>query len=318
MSSGREIKRSAPDSVGFQSFPSASRDIFIRLGVLAWCNKENVYLEYEINKNGKWIEVDIENGAVINLYNLAPGAYHILIRKLNGFGANNYSYRDISFSIRNPWTSQWWFYVLCLLTLFGIVSLYLRIRTRQYQISQRKLEKQVADKTKELQEQNEILEKNNTIKSRLISIISHDIITPLKFVTVAGNNLIEKRKMMNEELQQETIIEMTNTTQELQFLSTNILNWIKYQNENRFPAKEAFHLNEMVNQVFGLLSSLARQKKLVLENQVDNSLEVQQFYEPLKILVYNLLTNAIHFSEKGTIAVSARTRPGKPTDQRQR
>ncbi len=34
-------------------------------------------------------------------------------------------------------------------------------------------------------------------------------------------------------------------------------------------------------------------------------MEIHQFYEPLKILVYNLLTNAIHFTEKGTITVAA-------------
>lgn len=224
---------------------------------------------------------------------------------MNGFGFNNYTYKTINFSITTPWTQRWWFYLLCALLLFGIVALYLKFRTRQYKIRQKKLEKQVAEKTKELQDQNEILEKNNSIKTRLISIISHDIVTPLKFVTVAGKNLIEKRKLMPEELQQETIREMTNTSQELQMLSTNILNWIKYQNENRRMAKEIFSLHELVNQVLGILQSLARQKSLVIENKVPLDMKVHQYYEPLKILIYNLLTNAIHFTEKGIITVSA-------------
>jgi K+-sensing histidine kinase KdpD len=163
----------------------------------------------------------------------------------------------------------------------------------------------VAEKTSELQQQNEILEKNNSIKTRLISIISHDIVTPLKFVTVAGKNLIEKRKLMSEELQQETIQEITNTSQELQLLSTNILNWIKYQNENRRLAKENFNLHEMTNQVLGVLYSLAKQKNLFLVNAVEKDLEVYQYFEPLKILVYNLITNAINFSEKGRIIIAA-------------
>jgi signal transduction histidine kinase len=91
----------------------------------------------------------------------------------------------------------------------------------------------------------------------------------------------------------------------LQLLSTNILNWIKYQNENRRLAKEYFTLSEMVNQVLGILNSLSKQKTLVLENTIDSRLTVYQFFEPLKILVYNLLTNAINFSEKGSIVISA-------------
>lgn len=110
---------------------------------------------------------------------------------------------------------------------------------------------------------------------------------------------------MPDELQMETIREMTNTSQELQLLSTNILNWIKYQNENRRLAKETFNLHELVNQVLGVLNSLAKQKKLTLENKVNQDQLIYQFFEPLKILIYNLLTNAINFSENGSVIIAA-------------
>ncbi len=300
-----------PDSLYYKSLPAQTQQIMIWLGFSAWCNKENIYLDYQLNDTNNWIPVNTENEAVIRLGNLSSGNYVLRIRKLNGFGINNYSYKEISFTISTPWNKQWWFYVLSCLAVIGIAALYLGWRTRQYKIRQRKLEQQVAEKTKELLEKNEVLEKNNTIKTRLISIISHDIVTPLKFVTVAGKKLIEKRNVMSEELQQETISEMTNTAQELQLLSTNILNWIKYQNENRRLAKETFNVHELVNQVLGVLNSLAHQKKLKLINNIDNHLEIHQFFEPLKILIYNLLTNAINFSEKGNIIISAQ--PGDET-----
>lgn len=293
------------DSLAEKKLPPLTQDVMIQLGFSAWCNKENIYIDYQLNDTLNWKPVSTENEAVIRLTNLSSGNYVLRIRKLNGFGINNYTYKIIRFSISTPWHKQWWFYTLCMLALLGIIQLIFYIRTRQYKIRQRKLEKQVAEKTRELKEQNEILEKNDTIKTRLISIISHDIVTPLKFVTVAGKNLIEKRDKMPEELQVETIREMTNTSQELQLLSTNILNWIKYQNENRRQVKETFSLHELVNQVMGVLNSLAKQKGVTLENKVDKGLGVHQFFEPLKILVYNLLTNAINFSEKGSIIVNA-------------
>jgi signal transduction histidine kinase len=287
-----------------KNLPAKTGEIIIRLAFSAWCNKENIYLEYQLNDTVSWKPVSLGNGSEIRFNNLRPGKYKLRIRKLNGFGFNNYTYKTIDFSITTPWTQQWWFYILCALAILGLAVLYSRFRTRQYKIRQRKLEEQVSEKTKELKEQNDILEKNNTIKTRLISIISHDIVTPLKFVTVAGKNLIEKRNLMSEELQQETILEMTNTSQELQLLSTNILNWIKYQNENRRMVKEIFNLSEIVDQVFGVLNSLANQKKLRLINEIQADLEIYQFFEPLKILIYNLLTNAINFSEKGKIIVA--------------
>ena len=299
------------DSLSYNTLPAQTQEMIIKLGYSAWCNKENIYLDYRLNEKENWKPINTDNEAVIRLNNLPSGNYVLRIRKLNGFGINNYSYKEIRFSISTPWHKQWWFYALISLLVIGITAGYLSLRTRQYKIRQRKLEKQVAEKTRELQEQNEVLEKNNTIKTRLISIISHDIVTPLKFVTVAGKNLIEKRNLMSEELQQETIREMTNTAQELQLLSTNILNWIKYQNENRRLTKETFNVHELVNQVLGVLHSLAHQKNLTLVNNVSKTLEIRQFFEPLKILVYNLLTNAINFSEKGIIIISAQ--PGNET-----
>ena len=298
-------KKLNADSLAFRSLPAQVKEIIVQLGFSAWCNKENIYLDYQLNDTVNWKPVNFDNEAVIRLISPAPGNYTLRIRKLNGFGVNNYTYKDIHFSISTPWYKRWWFVLLCMLAFLGVIALFFQLRTRQYKIRQYKLEKQVAEKTKELQAQNEILEKNNTIKTRLISIISHDIVTPLRFVTSAGKNLIEKRNLMSEELQQETIQEITNTSQELQLLSTNILNWIKYQNENRRLAKEYFLLSEMVDQVLGVLNSLAKQKNLVLENRIDPNLRIYQFFEPLKILVYNLLTNAINFSEKGSIVISA-------------
>lgn len=293
------------DSLFDKNLSAQTQEIIIKLGFSAWCNKENIYLDYQLNDTLNWKMINTDNDALIRFNNLPSGNYVLRIRKLNGFGINNYSYKQISFTISTPWYKQWWFYLLSFLSVMGLAGLYLHLRTRQYKIRQYKLEKQVAEKTKELIEKNEVLEKNNTIKTRLISIISHDIVTPLKFVTVAGKNLIEKRHLMSEALQQETIQEMTNTSQELQLLSTNILNWIKYQNENRRLAKETFNVHELVNQVLGVLNSLAKQKNIQLINNINTSLEIHQFFEPLKILIYNLLTNAINFSEKGIITISA-------------
>lgn len=294
-----------PDSLNNSTLSASVKEIMFNVGYSAWCNKENINIEYQLNDTLNWKQLKEGDKATLLFSNLPAGRYTLRIRKLNGFGHTTYSYKQINFIINTRWYQRGWFYLLCVITLLSLIRLYLKFRTRQYKQRQQKLELQVLAKTKELLEQNEVLEKNNTIKTRLISIISHDIITPLKFVTVAGKNLIEKRKMMSEELQQETIQEITNTSQELQLLSTNILNWIKYQNENRRLVKEVFNLHDLVAQVLGILQSLARQKSLVIENRIDPGIEIYQYYEPLKIMVYNLLTNSIHFAEKGVVMVTA-------------
>jgi signal transduction histidine kinase len=293
------------DSLQFKSLPTQTQEIIIELGFSAWCNKENIYLDYQINDTTTWKTVNTDNETFIRLGSLHSGKYTLRIRKLNGFGNNNYSYKTIQFSIATPWYKQWWFYALIAAAILGMFFLIYRARVNQLEINQKKLEKQVAEKTEELLQKNNTLEKSNSINNRLISIISHDIITPLKFLNVAGKNLLEKKSVMPEELKDETIKEITTTSKELQLLSTNILNWIKYQNENRRLVKEQFHLHEMLNQVFGILNSMAHQKNLKLINHVDPALQVTQYFEALKILIYNLVTNAIHFSDKGNITINA-------------
>ena len=90
-------------------------------------------------------------------------------------------------------------------------------------------------------------------------------------------------------------------------LSTNILNWIKYQNENRRLLKENFNVHEMVNQVFGVLGSFANLKEIQLVNETKTDLIIHQYFEPLKIIIYNLISNAINFTERGKVIVSTIT-----------
>ena len=111
---------------------------------------------------------------------------------------------------------------------------------------------------------------------------------------------------MPEELKDETIKENTTTSKELQLLSTNILNRIKYQNENHRLVKEQFYVQEMLNQVFSILNPVAHQKNLKLTSKVDTQLQVTRYFKPLKILVYNLVINVIHFSDNGSIVIDAR------------
>jgi signal transduction histidine kinase len=293
------------DSLKYKNLPAKTIEIIFKLGFSAWCNKENIYLDYQVDDTINWKPINTDNETVIRLASLPPGEHIIRMRKVNGFGKDNYSYKTITFTIATPWYKQWWFYVLMVTSVLGLFIVFYLVRVNQLKLNQAKLERQVTEKTEELQQKNNRLEKSNSINNRLISIISHDIITPLKFLNVAGKNLLEKKQLMTEELKDETIKEITTTSKELQLLSTNILNWIKYQNENRRLVKEKFRLQDLLNQVFGILNSMAHQKNLKLTGNIDPAFQITQYFEPLKILIYNLVTNAIHFSDNGSITLNA-------------
>lgn len=289
------------DSLVNNSLNHSQNDISIHLAFSSWCNPENIYLEYQLNDSISWNPVS--EGSIIRFNNLRPGKYDLRIRKRNGFGESNFSYKNISFSIDMAWYNHPLFYLSGLLVLLLLIQQFSKYQNRKLLKRQSELERLVSEKTRDLQEQNNVLEKNNNIKTRLISIISHDIITPLKFLGVAARGLKENKKNLSEQIQQETIGEITDTAQELQLLSTNILNWIKYQNENRRLLPETFRPHQTTAEVFSVLGSLAKQKNLILINRVDPNLSLIQFVEPMKILIFNLVSNSIRYSDQGAIFV---------------
>ncbi|MEO6914994.1 MAG: ATP-binding protein [Chitinophagaceae bacterium] len=293
-----------PDSLQKIVMAAGTNEIIIKLGFAAWCNTENIYLAYKLNNSPSWKLLDINKDASITLSNLPAGDYTLHIRKIDGFGTNNFTYKYLVFSILLPWYKQWWIYVLIALLLSCLATILYRLRVKQFKINQHQLERRVALKTKDLIEKNEALQKIDSVKTRLISIISHDIVTPLKFINLAGKNLLEKRKSQPDDPDLEVISEIANTSKELQLLSTNILNWIKYQNEQRRLVKDRFNAHDMVQQVLGLLNSIAKEKQLPLINEVSKDLFIYQFFEPVKIIIYNLVSNAINFTEKGSIVIN--------------
>ncbi|HMH21660.1 MAG TPA: ATP-binding protein [Puia sp.] len=283
-----------------------TRELVFRLGFPAWAEKENLYIEYKLEPYSReWQSLEVQNNPALRFSNLPSGDYHLIVRKLSGFGEGNYKVLESRFRITAHWYQQLWAWLLTLFCLTTLIMWIVRQRTRQFKERQHRLERQIEAKTKELKLKNEELEKTDHIKTRLISIISHDLVTPLKFLHLAGKSLLEKKSQLSEELQRETVAEIMNTSKELELLSTNILNWIKYRNEDRRLAKESFNLHQLTAQLFGIFNSMAKQKQIRLINEVDANLELYQFIEPVKIVLYNLVLNGINFTSEGHIRVSS-------------
>ncbi|MBS1688438.1 MAG: HAMP domain-containing histidine kinase [Bacteroidetes bacterium] len=294
------------DSFSYNSLPYTTHDITVAISFPAWCNMENLNLQYQIYPNSTRWELIMLRTPIIHISSLPPGSYTLRIRKLNGFGLNNYTYKEINFTIAKPWYRTYKFYFLCVLLGIGIVILSFRLTTKRYKRRQIKLQKLVDKKTKEIRESNKELAKNVQVQTRLISIISHDIITPLRFLHMVSKNLMEKKTQMPEPLQNETISEIATTANELEILSTNILNWIKYNKEGKKLNASAINLRDLVEEIFGVFKIIVKRKNISLVNNIGSADKIIQYPEPLKIVIYNLLVNAINFSENGSITVDSK------------
>ncbi len=299
-----------PDGDTLMVFKPNTKRIQVKLGLLLWGGDEAMSIESRIRDRTDWRQVDEGSHETITLENLPYGNHILEIRKLNGFGARNYTYKALSITIRTPWYRQLWFYGLAMLLLAALTLIFYRWRVNRYRRNAAKLEEIIAAKTKELVEKNEALENLDRIKTRLISIISHDIITPLKFIHLAGAKFVQKARVNGGVQDLEVIEEIAETSNELQMLSSNILNWMKYQNDQRKLRKEYFSLHDQVEQVLTLFNTSILDGRIALENKVDQELTLFQYYEPTRVIIHNLIANAINFTDRGKVTISSATEPG--------
>ncbi len=280
--------------------PSNTYQLSFLLAFTNWGRPENSYISYQLDK-GEWINLNLADEQTIQLNQLSYGAHTLIITKLNGFGLNNKSEKKVRFYIEYPWHFKWWIVLLEIGLVVGIIWLIVRLRTGYLLAKQKELEQIVQEKTQTLQEQNELLEKKNEIKTRLISVISHDVVTPLKYMYMTGNTLAKNLEKLPQASIHEAIVQMAATSKELEILSTNILNWIKYEYQDRKQDRETFMLYDVAQLVLGLLRPLAKEKNIVIHNEIPPDFSIAHYNEPVRILIHNILMNAIQFTPQDGI-----------------
>jgi two-component system sensor histidine kinase/response regulator len=94
-------------------------------------------------------------------------------------------------------------------------------------------------------------------------------------------------------------------------LVDNLLSWSQSQMKGFNIKPEKLQLNEITSDIVNLYSNAARQKEITIEADVSSGLELEADKNIIKLVLRNLLNNAIKFSnEGGKILVSTFSKNG--------
>ncbi|MDE3252541.1 MAG: hypothetical protein KGO92_07015 [Bacteroidota bacterium] len=158
---------------------------------------------------------------------------------------------------------------------------------------------------KEISSQNLLLEEDNKTKNKLLSIISHDLRTPL--VNTKGVlNLVNQGMVPPEEA--DRLLQLLET----QYLGTtslldNLLFWIKGQMEGKEDVKVKVGLYLLMKNLEEEHRLPLIKKKIQLRNHIDRNVSIVTEKEMIRIVCRNLISNAIKFTnENGWIELNSR------------
>lgn len=103
--------------------------------------------------------------------NLSEGSYRFEVRSKNQYGAQG-SLASYSFIILPPWYRTWWAYLGYIIITFSVIYILVHWRTRKFKTRSRILESIVLERTREIQEQKNNIEKLSQIGRDITSSLS--------------------------------------------------------------------------------------------------------------------------------------------------
>ena len=276
---------------------STVKNIELQLGISGMLSQENIMLEYKFDDD-QWVRINVKEPN-LKFSNPGSGTHKIAIRIRNTI---NEKWESITygFSLKYPWTLHPLMYLVYLLIVIGVILLYIRFKTLIYQKRQKILEKEVDVKTASLNTLNDYLLKRNQAKDHVIAIMNHDILTPLKYLHITAKNIADTSK---EENVKSSIKQIAKTSKELEYLTSNMLNWVKFDNET-LPNKQVVDLFTLVSDLVEFVEPFKQNNNLIIVNNIPQDLMIQNWPDSLRVLLYNLLVNGINNTNKGEISIS--------------
>ncbi|MEW6495912.1 MAG: response regulator, partial [Cyanobacteriota bacterium] len=160
--------------------------------------------------------------------------------------------------------------------------------------------------TQELERKNEDLERLSQLKDEFLANTSHELRTPLNGMIGIAESMIDGAIGQLSEQQRKNLLLIVQSGHRLATLVNDILDFSKLRHKTIELQLQPVGLREIVEVVLTLNQPLIRNKDLQLVNAIPSDFPAAQADENrLQQILYNLVGNAIKFTEKGTVEISA-------------
>jgi K+-sensing histidine kinase KdpD len=203
-------------------------------------------------------------------------------------------------------------YIVIAIMAITLIIVFVLVKTLRKR--EKTLEQMVAAKTEELRysmlqlEANEIeLTNNLAFRERIISIVMHDLKSPMTFVHKIATSLYETHADLSKEDLERLTFELYHTSFDITNFVVNLLQWLNSTQQSFKLTLSIQPLNEFLRTSCAVYIKMANEKGLEFEFLSPDSLILRTDFSLLLIVLRNLLDNAIKHTTKGSISVSGYT-----------
>ncbi|HVU54312.1 MAG TPA: ATP-binding protein [Puia sp.] len=291
-----DIDGNAWDRTDSIKLPADYNSLLVTLSCPFLGERNNLHLEYTIRGlDEQWKEVP-EDG-VLNLSRLGPGHYTLSVRKVNGFGKDNYSYREWPLVVAPHFYQAAWFWLLVGLTLLVLV-----IAVIQLSVKLGEKGKEVKAKAEESQQ---ALMQSGNLRQKLISLVIHDLLSPLRFLTMLAGDLYDNHDHYSEAELKERMYWIKKGSQDVYNFSEDFLLWVTSQRDNFSISRRLIQLRPLLQEIYDFFLEQVQQKGNSLSCEAAEDLQTHSDPHILITIIRNLVDNANKYTDGGEIVVRA-------------
>lgn len=139
----------------------------------------------------------------------------------------------------------------------------------------------------------------NTTKDKLLSIIGHDLRSPLSNITVLSEIVLKSLERSDFSKAEECLLMINSSAKSGVTLLENLLSWAQSQTGKLNYCIKKLSLNNIVAEVVKQSDAVARRKKISLEVNLLKEICFETDERMLKTVLRNLISNAIKFTKSG-------------------
>ena len=157
------------------------------------------------------------------------------------------------------------------------------------------------EKNRELNETKAKLIELNNSKDKFFSIIAHDLRNPFQGLIKAIDYIINDFDSLNNHEILEILKDLSSSSSNIFKLLENLLEWSRVQSGKIPLNKVNQNIHQLVENCIDILKEIARQKEIILINEIDTYLVGFFDVNMISTVLRNLISNSIKFSNKDSI-----------------